>query len=406
MTLTLPECSLPELSVVMVTYGAWPLTERAIEALTRHTDRPFELIVVDNASEDQTRAQLSGLPNVRLILNDHNRGFGAAINQGAERARGEYLLLLNTDVFVHPGWLEPLLAALAEPSVGLCVPRYLHADGSLQEAGALLARDGTIHFYGDGEDPEKPCYRFRRRVDYGSAACMLIRRASFQAVGGLDDLFAPAYYEDSDLCLRFAQRGLGVTYEPRSTVTHVRHGSGSFDAAAELSERHRGLFIERWGAHLAGRPPTLVNATEQTVIGARDALAMPRVLICARTDDLAAERLVGAVLAGWRQARLTWATETQVDDRSESERWLALGVEMLDAEDPSWLSGRLFHYDLVVRGITASAGLLAAVEQSQPQAAQLAVDQVVHSPDSLLSRLVPVLARAGIAPVDGATLAV
>jgi O-antigen biosynthesis protein len=150
------------------------------------------VIVVDNACKDQTRAQLTRLPNVRVILNDENRGFGPATNQGAEQARGDYLPLLNTDAFVHQEWLEPLLEALAQPSVGAAVPRYLHADGSLQEAVVLLAQDGHMNFYGDGDDPDKSCYRFRRRIDFGSAACMLTRRATFAALQGFDNLFAPA----------------------------------------------------------------------------------------------------------------------------------------------------------------------------------------------------------------------
>src|SRR5579859_1580960 len=241
-------CDDPELSVVMVSHGAWELTERAISALAEHTERRFELIVVDNASDSHTRARLAELRNIRTHFNTENVGFGPANNQGAGAARGEYLLLLNTDVFVHPGWLEPLIAALADPTIAAAVPRFLYPDGSLQEAGGLLARDGSVMLYGDGEDPDLPCYRFPRRIDYGSAACMLMRRESFLRHGGFDERYAPAYFEDADLCMRFAQAGLSVMYEPRSTVTHVRHGSGEISSATQLSERNHRLFFERWQA--------------------------------------------------------------------------------------------------------------------------------------------------------------
>jgi Glycosyl transferase family 2 len=208
MTLVPPDSGTPELSVVMVVKDAWVLIECALAALVAYTDRPFEVIIVDNRSRDATRPRLSELDNARMVLNDQNRGFDPATNQGAEHARAErLLLLLNTDTFVRPGWLEPLIETLEQSTVAAVVPRFLHLDGSLQEAGVLLARDGTVRFYGEHDDPDRLCYRFRRRVDLGSAACMLVRRSDFDRLGGFDPRYAPAYYEDADFCLQLAQSG-------------------------------------------------------------------------------------------------------------------------------------------------------------------------------------------------------
>jgi GT2 family glycosyltransferase len=341
MTLVPPDSGEPELSVVMVVHGAWALAERAFAALAANTDHRFELIVVDNRSDARTRRRLSGLSDTRVIFNEENRGFGPATNQGAEKARGEYLLLLNSDLFVHPGWLEPLLEALQQDAIGAAVPRFLNPDGSLQDAGALLAQDGTVHVYGDGDDPDQLCYRFRRIVDLGSAACMLIRHSTFAALGGFDELFAPAYYEDADLCLRLAQHRLRVLYEPRSTVTHVRYGSGGIDNAVALSARHRRLFAERWGSHLMGRPWTFLTGSTQAVIAARDALASPRVLICAPTEHASAAQLARVLLEGWPCARVTWATGAPTADGLDISQWLRLGVEVVDRADPSWLDDRI-----------------------------------------------------------------
>ena len=178
----------PELSVVMVCRGAWPLTERALAALSEHTERNFELILVDNASDDETPARLAQLTDAQVIVNDANLGFGPGNNQGAALARARYLLMLNTDAFVHHGWLEPLLETLDQNGVGAVVPRLLHPDGSLQDAGTLLARDGTVRVYGDGDDPDRPCYCFRRVLDLGSAACMLVARETFEALAGFDEV--------------------------------------------------------------------------------------------------------------------------------------------------------------------------------------------------------------------------
>jgi GT2 family glycosyltransferase len=390
MSLTLPVTDEPELSVVMVTHGAWPLIERAIAALVDHTQRPFELIVVDNASDEATRAELGEVQNVQLLSNEQNRGFGPASNQGAHRARGEYLVLLNSDAFVEPGWVEPLLETVARPGVAAVVPRILHPEGSLQEAGGLLARDGTVLLYGDGDDPDLGCYRFSRRVDYGSAVCMAMRHSTFSELGGFDESYTPAYYEDADFCMRLAARGVAVMYEPRARITHVRYGSGGLDAAVALSERNRNLFAERWATHLEGRPPTFTDASEQATIASRDASARPRLLICSGADPTAQEPLVEDLIAAWPRARLTWSTDSRTADRFDRDRWLARGVEVLRGAEASWLDRRLFHYDLVVRANRLGDGLVKAVERTQPQAAVL-------SPEALDAAA---LLSAGIAPPD------
>ena len=385
--------SVPGLSVVMVCRGAWPLTEQALAALSEHTEQTFELILVDNGSDDETPRRLAQLTGAQVIVNDVNRGFGPATNQGVARARGRYLLLLNTDAFVHQGWLEPLLQTLAQKGVGAVVPRLLHPDGSLQDAGTLLACDGTVHVYGDGDDPDRPCYRFRRILDLGSAACMLVERATFEALGGFDEVYAPAYYEDADFCLRLAQRGLKVVYEPRSTVTHVRYGSGGIDNAVELSERNRRLFLDRWALQLTGRPATFVPATEQAVIMARDAPSMPRVLICAEAIRTSARRLGDVLLDGWPSARVTWATGGPIADQLSPNPWL----ELVDNDDPAWLSQRLFHYDLVVLDGNGDARLRRLLERTQPQAHRISLEDLDPGSPHVLTGA---LALAGIAPPE------
>lgn len=377
----------------MVTHGAWPLTERALTALAKHTDVDFEVIVVDNDSRDETRARLAELTSLRVLLNHDNRGFGPATNQAAEHARGEYLLLLNTDAFVHAGWWEPMLATLREPGVGAVVPRLLHADGSLQDAGALLACDGTVRIYGDGEDPNALPYRFRRVIDYGAAACLLIRRATFAQLGGFDSSYAPAYYEDTDFGFRLAQSGLRVVYEPRSTVTHLRYGSGSVDSAHNLSVMNRRRFVASWRPQLTGRPQTFRGASTQAVIAARDAPAHPRFLVCLGTDDPGARQFVEGLIAEWPTARVTWRShEPDVD------RWLRRGVEIVAGVGWNWLDDRLFHYDAIVTAPEVDDALSHALHRTQPQAARISIADIPRWPRSGPADLASTLASAGVAP--------
>jgi O-antigen biosynthesis protein len=339
-------------SVVIATRGAWRLTERALAALGEHSPG-CEVIAVDNASPDDTPRLLAERDGVELIANDENLGFGVASNMGAERATGELLVFLNSDSFVTAGWLEAIVSAFGREEVAAVVPRLLNEDGTLQEAGALLGADGTSWQYGAGDDPERPRYRFPRAVDFGAGACLAVRRSDFLEVGGFDPVYTPAYYEDADLCLRLAERGRLVVYEPRSKVVHVGHGSTPRATAVELSERNRATFVERWRDELGSRPASLRKPTARQTLEARDARAPRRHLVVGdapRARGLAAER---------PNDRVAFVGEAADD-------LLAAGVEVADGPTPElWLRIRRFYFDSVW---FEDGALAEALRDTQPQA--------------------------------------
>jgi GT2 family glycosyltransferase len=351
-------------TIVMATHGAWELTEHALEELDKHTV-DYEVVAVDNASPDETARMLAATDGVELIVNDANLGFGVASNVGAERATGELLVFLNSDSFVTPGWLEPIAAAFEREAVAAVVPRLLNPDGTLQEAGALLGADGTSWQYGAGDDPERPRYLFRRVVDFGAGACLTVRRSEFLAAGGFDALYSPAYYEDADLCLRLAEHGGLVAYEPRSTVVHVGQGSTPRATTEELSERNRRRFVERWGEELRSRPASLRRPTARQTLEARDARAPLRHLVvsgrdAARACSHAAE--LAAACGGDRVALLP--AETLGDGAAAD--LLAAGVELADGPTAElWLRVRRFYFDTVW---LEDGDLAALVRETQPQA--------------------------------------
>jgi O-antigen biosynthesis protein len=241
-----PKVERPDVTVVMVTYNRWDLSRQALSLLAEVTEPRYEVVIVDNASVDGTADELGSIDGARILRNPRNLGFGPANNQGAAMARSRYLLLLNSDAWVRPGWLDPLVEiADADAGVAAVASKLLYPDGRLQEAGSILWRDARVRNYGDGDVPNRPEYLFRRTVDYASAACLLVRRSAFVEVGGFDPRFAPMYCEDVDLCLALAKHHGRVVYQPRSVVEHVRGASGSGGVKAARIERNRRLLRAR-----------------------------------------------------------------------------------------------------------------------------------------------------------------
>ena len=251
-------------SVLLVLHNRAELTFRCLRALGRSTGPRLELVIVDNASSDETARLLQQVRGATIVRNAENRHFLAAANQAAAAAHGGLLLFLNNDTEVAPAAIGHAGKALElHPNVGAVGAKLVWPDGRLQEAGSVVWGDGRTQGVGRGEDPTRPEHNFRRPVDYVSGAFLLTPRPLFAELGGFDARFAPAYYEESDYCVRLWQRGRSVLYEPQAEVLHHEFASGPAGAAVELQERNRRKFAEKHAAWLAGRP-------------AAPALALPR----------------------------------------------------------------------------------------------------------------------------------
>jgi GT2 family glycosyltransferase len=254
-TLLFPAAADPVVSVVIPAFNQLEYTLCCLASLSRHPPAvPFEVIVVDDASTDATRAVLALIPNLVVIRNERNLGFVRAVNRGASAARGRFLHLLNNDTQVRPGALDALVAALDDPGVGIAGSKLIYPSGHLQEAGAVLRANGTVELVGLNDDPTRPEYNRRREVDHCSGASLMIRRDLFRELGGLDEAYAPAYFEDCDLSLRVRRRGLRVEYVPASEVVHhlsvTTAGAGAETKTRQI-EVNRRLLLERWGDVLA-----------------------------------------------------------------------------------------------------------------------------------------------------------
>ncbi|MFN2413797.1 MAG: glycosyltransferase family 2 protein, partial [Pyrinomonadaceae bacterium] len=224
-------------SVVIPVFNKAEFTFQCLRSLVRELDfTDAEVIVIDNASTDETPellAHFRGL--VRVIRNEENRGFVDACNQGAAVARGRYLVFLNNDTVVLPGWLEALVeTAERDGRVGAVGSLFLYPDGRVQEAGAVVWSNGEAFHYGWGKSSEDRRLTFAREVDYCSGASLLVRRELFDGLGGFDRRYAPAYYEDTDLCMGVRSLGRRVVYQPASRLYH-------FEGATAGTDTHTGF---------------------------------------------------------------------------------------------------------------------------------------------------------------------
>lgn len=247
-----------DVSVVMVLFNQIALTRAAVQALADQRGVCFELIVVDNASSDGTADWLQNLKGATILPQSSNLGFLMASNLGAARARGRHILMLNNDAIVHQNALLQAVQTLdQQPQVGAVGARIVLPNGTLQEAGCVCLCDGSTRGLGRGQTPTLPEFAFEREVDFCSGVFLMFRRQAWEQLGGFDTRYAPAYYEDTDFCLRLWARGWSVLYQPRIWVTHLEGASASADSVKAWINKRQRIFARRHAKVLAQRPSAI-----------------------------------------------------------------------------------------------------------------------------------------------------
>jgi GT2 family glycosyltransferase len=240
----------PRVSIVIPVYGKFRLTVECLCSVAQARNAAsFEIIIVDDGSDDRAIESLARIPGVKYVRNAVNLGFVKTCNHGIAEAVGEYVLVLNNDVQVAGQWLDRLVeAAESMPDVGAVGPKIVYPNGRLQEAGVVINRDATAQLVGVAENPDEPVYNYRREVDYCSGAALLFKKSLFEELGGFDEEFAPSYCEDVDLSLKIRKRGLKILYVPDAVVVH--HLSATTNA---MHKSYKGWMIVRNQQKLAER---------------------------------------------------------------------------------------------------------------------------------------------------------
>jgi GT2 family glycosyltransferase len=276
--LRLPRSDTPAVSVLLVLFNQAELTFGCLGSILETLgEQSVEVVIIDNASSDLTPALLDRIDGATIIRNPSNLHFLKAVNLGAKSAGGRNLLLLNNDAQLLPDAVASALRTLeSAPDIGAVGGRIILPDGTLQEAGSIIWRDGACSGYGRGADPANPDFMFQRDVDYCSGAFLLTPMKVFNAMGGFDERFAPAYYEETDYCVRLWESGRRVVYDPDAAIIHYEFGSASGASALALQANNHKIFAAQHAEWLARQfEPSPAN-----VFVARNARsAQPRILV-------------------------------------------------------------------------------------------------------------------------------
>ena len=255
--LSFPKVEDPDVSVIIPAHNKVKVTYAGLCALLLAWNRAsMEVIVVDDASTDETATLEHLVEGITVLRNETPQRFIKACNAGVSVARGTYVALLNNDTEPTTGWLDGLIDAFQRfDRVGLVGSRLLYPDGRQQEAGGIVWGNGDPWNYGRLENPAEPRFSYARQADYLSGAALMTTRAVWDQVGGLSNYLQPMYFEDTDLAFKVREAGFTTWYVPSSVVYHYEGLSSGTDTTSgfkRYQEVNRPKFKRRWAKAFTG----------------------------------------------------------------------------------------------------------------------------------------------------------
>lgn len=229
-------------SVIILSYNTQTLLEDCLASVQKQLHAiDHEVIVVDNASTDESASMVKKhFPSVRLIENKENVGFAKGVNIGAKKAKGEYLLLLNSDTTMDDTSVEKMIQFIdTHLDVAVVGGQLMNSDGSTSKSHGKFYSLGSVFtmLFREGHTSE-PKKAVTTEVDWVSGGYMLLRKLFFDTIGGFDEHFF-MYMEDMELCYRLKKAGHAIIYFPESRISHI--GQGSSNRSFAVIQIYKGL---------------------------------------------------------------------------------------------------------------------------------------------------------------------
>ena len=249
--LTFPVTAAPKVSIIIPVYNQFGYTHGCLRSILQFTNNiDYEIIIADDVSSDTTQNIHEYIKNIKVVRNKKNLGFLLNCNNAAKEAKGEYIFFLNNDTNVQKDWLSTLLETIENDStIGMVGSKLVYPDGRQQEAGGIIWDDASGWNYGRLDNPEKPEYNYVKEVDYISGAAIMIRTELWKEIGGFDERYVPAYYEDTDLAFEVRKHGYKVILQPKSVVVHFEGISNGTDTSSGLKQYqivNKDKFYDKW----------------------------------------------------------------------------------------------------------------------------------------------------------------
>ena len=249
--IVLPKADKPLVSIIIPVYNQFHYTYNCLKSIVKHTDEvAYEVILADDCSTDLTASITEVVENIVIARTTENMRFLRNCNNAAKQARGEYIFFLNNDTQVLEGWLASLLELIKnDETIGMVGSKLLYPDGALQEAGGIVWKDASAWNLGNQHGPKEPEFNYVKEVDYISGAAIMIRHSLWKEIGGFDERFAPAYYEDTDLAMEVRAHGYKVVYQPLSMVVHfegISNGTDTSSGQKEYQIVNQKKFYDKW----------------------------------------------------------------------------------------------------------------------------------------------------------------
>ncbi len=278
-------------AVLIPVFNNWHMTERCLQSILKTQDAAqLDIYLINDKSTDNTKMQLARYPQVEVIEAPSNLGFTKACNFAFRQlTHYEYLYLLNNDTEVQENFLKNCLEIMdSNPRTGLVGSTLHFPDGTIQECGAIVWKDATVTEFGYGSKSNGIEFSFSRMVDFCAGAGILLRTKALEEVNFFDEMYAPAYYEDTDLAFSLRKFGYEIWVSHTSRIIHfggITYGRDENSGVSELVEINRGKFLSKWEDTLLSFPE---SSTDNLVIFQNamkfSDFGKPNCLICKSMD--------------------------------------------------------------------------------------------------------------------------